>query len=258
MRLTIDIAGAAESETIRSLDLSIFGPDDLLNLILQRSEVMFDIPRSGRIIRAWNSGDEGPIREVVTKMGIEVARRAAAVIHAEYQSLAPALKAGKPKRIADIGCGYGLFDLFAARDSTASVVLIDIEQNARRHFGFAEEGAAYSNLATARRLLQVNGIASTRIETLNPQSADLTALKPVDIALSFLSCGFHYPVSAYAGFFTTQVKPKGVIMLDVREASAGEQIPFLESLGTLTDLPSPPKARRVAVTKAAKTAAPKR
>lgn len=222
MTLTIDIAAETQSEAIRALDLSVFEDDDLLNLILQRSEVMYDIPRSGRIIRAWNAGDEGPIREVVANLGLEVARRAAAVIHAEYQSLAADLKASKPKRIADIGCGYGLFDLFAARDSKASVVLIDIEHNTRRHFGFAEQGAAYSNLATARRLLEANGVAAKRIETVNPQTQDLTALKPVDLAISFLSCGFHYPVSAYSEFFTTQVTPKGVIMLDVREASAGE------------------------------------
>ncbi len=250
MTLTIDIAAETQSDAIRSLDLSVFTDADLVNLILQRSEVMFDIPRSGRIIRAWNAGDDAPIHEVVATMGTEIARRAAAVIHAEYRSLAPQLKASSPGKIADIGCGYGLFDLFAARDSDAAIVLIDIEQNTRRHFGFAKEGAAYSNLSIARRLLEANGIAPDRIETLNPETDPLASLSGVDMAISFLSCGFHYPVAAYADFFATQVAPGGVIMLDVREATADDQIAFLATLGQVTNLPSPPKARRVLVQKA--------
>ena len=247
-----DLATLARSDTISALDLSAFTSEDLMNLILQRSEVMYDIPRSGRIIRAWNAADEGPIRDVVARLGVDIARRAAALIHTEYLALQPFLNAKNPKRIADIGCGYGLFDLFAARDSKASVVLIDIEHNTRRHFGFAAQGAAYSNLATARRLLEANGIAPSRIETVNPQTEDLSAVKPVDLALSFLSCGFHYPVSTYADFFATQVKPKGTIVLDLREATADEQLPGLHALGAITTLAGPPKTRRVAVNKAAK------
>ena len=249
MPMTIDIEAASELPEIRALDLSVFTPDDLMNLVLQRSEVLFDIPKSGRIIKAWNARDEGPIREVVERMGDRIARRAAAVIRAEYLTLAPAILAAKPKRIADIGCGYALFDLFAAKDTKADLILIDLEQNNRRHFGFAEKGAAYSNLDTARRLLEANGIKSSRITLINPEKQSVTDLKPVDLAVSFLSCGFHYPVSTYAEFFRTSVAQGGTIMLDIRTVSEAGQIDDLAPLGVITDLPSPPKARRILLTK---------
>ncbi|MDO9637218.1 MAG: class I SAM-dependent methyltransferase [Pseudotabrizicola sp.] len=247
----IDIAHEAGSDVIRALDLTIFGVQDLVNLILQRSEVLFDMPRSGQVIRAWNAGDEGPIRTCVERYGDEIARRAAGVIHAEYRGLAPLLRAHGAKRVADIGCGYALFDLFVARDSAASVVLIDIEQNTRRHFGYADAGAAYANLSVARALLEANGIAAGRIETVNPERADLGAVAPVDLAVSFLSCGFHYPASTYATYFRDSVLPGGAILLDLRAATATAQLAELTDLGPVQDLPAPAKARRVVLRKPA-------
>lgn len=250
-RAAIDIAQEAAAPEIRALDLSMFAMQDLVNLILQRSEVLFDMPRSGQVIRAWNARDEGPIRACVERYGDEIARRAAGVIHAEYRRIAPVLLAQPTARVADIGCGYGFFDLFLARDTAANVVLIDIEQNTRRHFGYAEEGAAYANLSVARALLEANGIAAERIETVNPERADLSAVAPVCLAVSFLSCGFHYPASTYDAYFRTSVMPGGTIVLDLRAATATAQLAGLAELGTVEDLPAPDKARRVMLRKPA-------
>jgi SAM-dependent methyltransferase len=243
----IDIAAEAADPAVAALDLSALDAGDLVNLILQRSEVLFDLPRPGRIIRAWNEGDEGPIREAVARLGHEIARRAAGVIHAEYRNLAPAIRALAPRRIADIGCGYAFFDLFAARDTGAELLLIDLETNERRHFGFAREGAAYSNLSTAARLLAANGIAPGGIRTLNPAAEDPMGAPPVDLAVSLLSCGFHYPVSTYAGYFRDRVSPGGAILLDLRRATEAEQWPDLAGLGEVEDFPTQEKARRVLI-----------
>lgn len=249
-----DIAALAARDEIAALDLSMFDADDLVNLILQRSEVMHDIPRAGRIIRAWNAGDDGPIRAVVADKGTAIARRAAGVILAEYEALRPHLAAPAPARIADIGCGYGFFDLFAARDLGAEVVLIDLEHNERRHFGFQAEGAAYSSLARARALLAANGVAPARVVTLNPAAEDVMATAPVDLAVSFLSCGFHYPVSTYAAFFAQRVRPGGAIVVDLRAATAAAQAGELAALGAIEDLPAPDKARRVLIHRAGASA----
>ena len=238
---------------VAGLSFAAFGPDDLLNLILQRSEVLWDLPRSGRVIRAWNAGDNAPIIAEVARLGDEIALRAAAVIHAEYQALAPLLAELQPRRIADIGCGYAMFDLFVAHDLGAELLLIDLEANERRHFGFAEAGAAYSSLAVARALLEQNGVAAGRIETLNPATTEPASAAPVDLAVSFLSCGFHYPVDTYLDYFNRAVAPGGAIILDLRETSAAEQLAMLAPLGILTDLPAPPKARRVLLRKAVAT-----
>lgn len=249
MRLEIDIAAQARNPLIAGLDLTALQPDDLQNLILQRSEVLFDLPHPGQIIKAWNAGDAGPLRQVVETMGDTIARRAAAVIHAEYRALAPLLRDLAPGRIADIGCGYGFFDLFVARDLGAEVVLIDLESNERRHFGYQPEGAAYSSLGVARKLLESNGIAASAIRTLNPRDEAAEAIAPVDLAVSFLSCGFHYPVSTYATFLDKAVTPDGAVIVDLRAATADEQAETLARLGSLHDLPAPPKARRVLLRK---------
>lgn len=251
MQLTIDIGAEAADKAITGLDLTCFDKGDYLNLILQRSEVMFDLPKSGRIIKAWNDGDNAPIARVVDDMGDAIARRAAGVIHAEYRAIAPLLRELKLKRIADIGCGYAFFDLFAAKDLKSEVVLIDLEENEHRHFGFKSEGAAYSSLARARQLLESNGVAAKKIETLNPRETAPETIKPVDLAVSFLSCGFHYPVDLYLDFLDRALKPGGAAIFDLRERTADEQAAKLARFGMLTDLDAPPKARRVLLRKAA-------
>lgn len=113
---------------------------------------MYDIPRSGRIIRVWNAGDDGSIRAVMAEQGPEIARCAAAVIHAEYRGLHPVLHQIAPRTIADIGCGYALFDLFATRALESTVTLIELKSKERRHAGFQEEGAACYSLGVAHAL----------------------------------------------------------------------------------------------------------
>ncbi|MDP2739147.1 MAG: class I SAM-dependent methyltransferase [Pseudorhodobacter sp.] len=249
MQLKTDIAAAALHPDVAALTFVALGRDDLVNLILQRSEVLYDVPRAGQVIRAWNAGEMGPILAEVERLGDEIARRAAAVIHAEYLAMQPLLAGLKPRRIADIGCGYGLFDLFAARDLGADVLLIDLESNTRRHFGFAEAGAACSSLSVARALLEENGVAPQAITTLNPAESDPAGAGAVDLAVSFLSCGFHYPVDGYLEYFARAVAPGGHVLLDLREANAAPQLEALTRLGTVEDLPAPPKARRVLLRK---------
>lgn len=249
MRLAIDIAAEAEHEAVQSLDLTLLTRDDYLNLILQRSEVLYDQPRIGKIIAAWSAQDHAPIDKVISDLGSVIARRAAGVIHAEYQTLAPLLRDLAPKRLADIGCGYAMFDLFAAQDIGCDLLLIDLESNQQRHFGFADEGSAYSSLKVARQLLVDNGVEERRITTLNPRSQEPETAEPVDLAVSFLSCGFHYPVDLYLPFLEKAVAPQGAAIFDLRKRTADEQAAKLERFGSLTDLPSPPKARRVLLRK---------
>ncbi|MDZ4137159.1 MAG: class I SAM-dependent methyltransferase, partial [Paracoccaceae bacterium] len=187
----------------------------------------------------------------VDRLGMAIARRAAGVIHAEYRALLPLLRELAPKRVADIGCGYAFFDLFVARDPGAALVLIDLENNEHRHFGFNPEGAAYSSLATAKALLVANGVSARKITTLNPRETAPENVKPVDLAVSFLSCGFHYPVDAYLPFLDKALAPGGAAIFDLRGSTAAEQSAQLSRFGTLTDLPAPAKARRVLLRKVA-------
>lgn len=246
---SIDIEALSLRKEIASLDLSCFDRNDYLNIILQRSEVMFDTPRSGRIIKAWNRNEMGPIDAVIEKMGDKVPRRAAGVILAEYLAIEGLLKELKPKRIADIGCGYGFFDLFAAKSLNAEVVLIDLEQNDLRHFGFREEGAAYSSLKVAREFLIANKVPAKHIECLNPRDTPPETIQPVDLVVSFLSCGFHYPVDSYLTMLDKALEPGGAAIFDLRETARNNQLSQLEKFGTVIEIDKMPKSSRVLLRK---------
>lgn len=245
MQEQIDIRTACELDEITSLDMSCFGRDDLLNLILQRSQVLFDMPKPGRVIKAWNQHDLAPITAAIDNLGVKIAHRAAGVIYAEYLVLEDLLKKINPKRIADIGCGYAFFDLFAASRLGADVVLIDLEENEHRHFGYQKEGAAYSSLNVARELLMRNGIEDGQIECVNPRDQSVEDLEPVDLIVSFLSCGFHYPVDSYLPMIDKTLVAGGSAIFDLRGRTAKEQVGKLEQFGTVTDIARMSKARRV-------------
>ncbi len=247
MQLEIDFAKELEDPAIAALDVSMFAPGDLVNLILQRSEVLWDVPRAGQVIRAWNAGEMGPIEAETARLGDEIARRTAAVIHAEYKAMKPVLDRIPMGQVADIGCGYAFWDLFVARDFGSQLVLIDLEENEHRHFGFEAEGAAYSSLSVASEMLRANGVLADAITCVNPAKSDPEKAGPVDLAVSMLSCGFHYPVDSYVPFFTNSVRPGGHILVDLRARTAAAQAAVLAPLGPLEDLAAPPKARRVLV-----------
>ncbi|MBB3993957.1 SAM-dependent methyltransferase [Sulfitobacter undariae] len=231
-----ELLEATKDPRIVALDTSVFSPDDMVNIILQRSEVLGDQHRSGRAIKAWAEGDHGPVKEYVEQMGDTLVRRAAAIIWLEYLELKPTLDTLSPKSVADIGCGYAIFDLFLWQDYPGRILLIDLETTKERHFGFEKEGAAYSNLNVARQFLEANGVTSSDIICINPRTADLTKEAPVDLAVSFISCGFHYPVETYIDLFKTGVEPDGAVILDVRKRKLEAATLSLQDLGKVTVL----------------------
>jgi SAM-dependent methyltransferase len=246
-----ELPEAGRAPEITAIDVSALGRDDLVNVILQRSEVIADHPAPGAAVHAWTEGDSGPLLEIVDRLGHDIAHRALAAVRAEFDALIPVLDpvlmpTGKSRRrLADIGCGYAFFELFAARRYGCRLALIDLESNDRRHFGFKEAGAAYSSLEVARRFLKANSVPAQDIRALNPQHKDPTDLPAVHAAISFLACGFHFPVDTYIPFFMQKVKRGGRVLVDLRARRAAPQVAAMEKLGQLETLPGPPKTRRV-------------
>ncbi|SMH48536.1 hypothetical protein [Maritimibacter sp. HL-12] len=241
-----------ETDRIGSLDTTAFSRNDVLNLILQRSEIIGDQPNPGRYIKAWTTGQDQPLLDLIDTIGADnLVRRAAALIFLEYEELRPVFEKAPPEKVTDIGCGYALFDLFLAQDFKSKLTLIDLETNDERHFGFEESGSAYSNLDVAARFLNANGIAKSRIKTLNPAVKSPDRLRGQDLVVSFISCGFHYPWSTYAVFFRDAVTPGGRIILDVRRRAAERTMAELAAFGDVENLDAgfAAKAVRVMVTR---------
>lgn len=235
--ITLEQAMAVEETApITSVDISMFRDQDVENLILQRSEVLRDQPRAGRIIRAWSNGDRTAMDKVIATRREMCIRRAIAFIYLEFQELRAHLEVMRPARVADIGCGYAIFDMFMHREYGSDITLIDIETNEHKHFGYSEEGAAYTSLSRAKEFLVANGAPDDKVATVNPEKSSLDSVTDIDLAYSFVSCGYHYPYQTYQSFFETNVKPDGGVIIDIRARMRRRQTPQLEALGKTTEL----------------------
>jgi len=103
----------------------------------------------------------------------------------------------------------------------------------------------------ARKLLRANKVAAKKIECINPRDTPPEETRPVDLVVSFLSCGFHYPVDTYLAMLDKALKPGGAAIFDLREQTAAEQVEKLAQFGTVTDITTRAKLRRVLLRKAA-------
>ena len=73
---------------------------------------------------------------------------------------------------------------------------------------------------------------------------------PVDLVVSLLSCGFHYPVNDYLPYLRTCLKPGGQAILDLRATTEARQTALLEELGTVARHSRTGPAQRVILTRA--------
>jgi len=231
--ITFDQAmGAMDAPQITELKTDALDDSDVLNLILQRSEIIRDQPKFNGYIKAWTRGDDAPILDLINRMGRDtLVRRAGAFIYLEFEQLRYVFDQKAPNYVADIGCGYALFDLFLAKEYDSKLALIDLESNENRHFGFKDSGAAYSSLASTETFLKANGIKKAKVKTYNPETDDLSKIKKLDFAFSFISCGYHYPLSTYDQFFRDSVAKKGRIIVDVRSHTLADTMLSMSDLG---------------------------
>ncbi|MFS4580647.1 hypothetical protein [Phaeobacter sp. C3_T13_0] len=245
------VTEVVNSSVIDTLDLSMFSDKDMLNTVLQRSEVLFDLERPGVPVRQWSNGNPEALKAEVAARGPLLLKRAIAVLYLEYLALKPTIDKIAPRRVADIGCGYGFIDLFIAKDYKSAITLIDLEDNGTTHFGFKAEGAAYSSLKTAKAFLVGNGVPDSEVKTINPSQDDPNKLCDIDLALSLLSCGFHYPASTYAAFWDQSLAENGSIILDLRMVQAEGQLSDMIQVGAVRALWQGEKWSRVLVQKCA-------
>jgi SAM-dependent methyltransferase len=130
--------------------------------------------------------------------------------------------------ILDIGCGVAGIDALLYRhfaDSRPDVFLLDKTQVEDSVFyGFKRTGAFYNSLETARTMLVNNGVPTDRVHLVEatPDNA-INVETPVDLVVSLISWGFHYPVDTYLHRVHELMNDHARLILDVRKDTGGHE-----------------------------------
>ena len=146
-------------------------------------------------------------------------------IRNEYLSISEFLPASCFS-ILDIGCGVAGIDVFLNyhyKEKQPKFYLLDkthIEKSV--WYGFKPKGAFYNSLDTAKDLLVQNNVPERFIHIVDAtENNDINIGCRVDLVISLLSWGFHYPIETYLAKVLELLMESGVIILDVRKNTSG-------------------------------------
>jgi len=128
--------------------------------------------------------------------------------------------------ILDIGCGISGISLFLNRHYSNSKIqfyLLDksiIEKNV--YYFYNRKGAFYNSLEIAKEMLVNNGLHTDKVHLLEATNSNSIMIrKKVNLVISLLSWGFHYPIDTYLDRVYEILDVDGVLILDVRENTNG-------------------------------------
>jgi hypothetical protein len=89
-------------------------------------------------------------------------------------------------------------------------------------YSFSTNGAFYNSLQLAKKNLILNGIPSNKINLIEaPANGTIKNLKNIDLIISTISWGYHYPVDLYIDSVFSIMAKNGTLILDVRKNMGG-------------------------------------
>jgi SAM-dependent methyltransferase len=174
-----------------------------------------------------------PLYNLVVSLESRVGRshiktRYAADMQREYESIRQALP-GTCSAVLDIGCGVAGIDVLLQRHYANQPIhfyLLDRSRVEKRVFYmFQPQAAFYNSLDVSRAMLTGNGIAPAYVHLIEANDqASIDIETQVDVVLSLLSWGFHYPVAMYVDRVHALLRAPGVVILDVRKGTDGMDV----------------------------------
>jgi SAM-dependent methyltransferase len=133
-----------------------------------------------------------------------------------------------PKRILDIGCGYAhISEMFQKKYGTELYLLDgDISGNSAHtsraaKYGAVEDFMFYVSTDDLKKEWDRKGMHYTFLDANN---IDIPNNVEFDLVYSWISCGFHYPVSTYKKLIQKHTTAQSTIIMDFRRKSLNEQM----------------------------------
>jgi hypothetical protein len=136
------------------------------------------------------------------------------------------------KSILDIGSGIAGLNIYLwhlLKKNNPQIYLLDKTRSEKKiWYSFSVNGAFYNSLLLAKKNLILNGIPSNKINLIEaPANGTIKKLKNIDLIISTISWGYHYPVDLYIDSVISIMAKNGTLILDVRKNIGG-----LESLAS--------------------------
>jgi len=238
------------SSSSQTIDL----PADALRYVLLQRTGHMALPRSSLLYQVLARLCAWPrLRAAVALAcrGREVKRSYLAELEREYEDIKPWLP-DQVRGVLDIGCGIGGIDVMLFRHyGRASFIQFFMLDRTRVsdhvHYGFGTDEVFYNSLEVTERVLERNGIPIDNVH-LREANGRIRIERPLDLVVSLLSWGFHYPVEAYLEQVHRRLRPGGRAILDVRRGTGGIEA-LRRRFARLATVSETPKKVRVAATR---------
>lgn len=130
--------------------------------------------------------------------------------------------------ILDIGCGVAGVDCFLGEhyEKKPDIFLLDKTKTEKNiWYNLNNKGAFYNSLDISKRVLIENEIPQNKIHVIEAtQNNDIEIEKNIDLVISLISWGYHYPVDIYLSQVYDLLSDGGVVILDIRKGTNGIQM----------------------------------
>lgn len=204
----------------RAAEYALFQRTDLLPP--RRHTGIFHIADKLGLRQSWDSF----VRSHATGHAGEILRDYREAMRVEFHRRAPFIP-DSVRAVLDVGCGLAGIDQHIYEylsSNEPNLYLLDRSRVEERvWYSFEVNGAFYNSLELAKLNLIRSGVPENQIHCVEaPDDGVLDVAVPsVDLVISTISWGFHYPISTYIDSVARIMSNGGVLLVDIRKGTDG-------------------------------------
>lgn len=197
-------------------------------VLFQRTSLIKDT-RSGLTKKLSRIGLGKTYEDIVREQSKENNNQISNIYYAEIEKVFNVVKSHIPKNtksILDIGSGVAGLEVFLwslLKKNQPKICLLDKTKIEKKiWYDFKNHGAFYNSLELAKKNLVSNGVEGSKITLIEaPNNGIIKNIKNIDLVISTISWGFHYPVDLYIDSVLSLMSKKGILIIDIRKNKGG-------------------------------------